>query len=267
MDRKKKKEPKEPKEKKGKVSPQGSQNDPLEMSGLKKKKSKPRNVWDRLVQDASLRELRPERRERERGKSPVCPSPGRKNGHSESPNVLPFRRTNTGTLDATQDGKGQRVKKIRKFGSLRGTQMCPTCGSVVSRSKILANPSEEVMLGNYGINSGDLEIDMGTVLGKGGFGVVYLGSYQATEVAVKMMFADRVDTDDINEWKREVSIMTRLRHPNILMLLGAVFEERKFAIVTEYCNKGTLRKVVREVAKGARLEVTWGRKLDWLHQV
>eukprot|EP01062_Namystynia_karyoxenos_P080980 TRINITY_DN8820_c0_g3_i2.p1 TRINITY_DN8820_c0_g3~~TRINITY_DN8820_c0_g3_i2.p1 ORF type:complete len:592 (+),score=145.74 TRINITY_DN8820_c0_g3_i2:98-1873(+) len=123
------------------------------------------------------------------------------------------------------------------------------------------------ILDNFGIPSRDLEVDMGRVLGEGGFGIVYKGDFQGTEVAVKMMLSADPAPDQLDEWKKEVIIMTRLRHPNILMLLGGVFEEGNMAIVTEFCEKGTLKKIVKEIARGQRPNVKWSTRLDWLLQV
>eukprot|EP00754_Rhynchopus_humris_P014437 Rhum_TRINITY_DN14387_c17_g1::Rhum_TRINITY_DN14387_c17_g1_i1::g.87073::m.87073 len=125
----------------------------------------------------------------------------------------------------------------------------------------------KTLVDNFGIEPEDLKMDYGTVLGTGGFGTVYLGDYQATEVAVKVHNTDEAWTpSEIQEWKREVSIMTRLRHPNILMLLGAVFYKTKLAIVTELCERGTLLKYLQK-SKEDNVSVTWAQKVEWMRQI
>ncbi|KAJ9449845.1 Serine/threonine-protein kinase CTR1 [Diplonema papillatum] len=120
---------------------------------------------------------------------------------------------------------------------------------------------------NFGIEPHDLKIDNSTVLGTGGFGTVYIGDYQATEVAVKVHHTDRSwKAEEIQEWKREVSIMTKLRHPNILMLLGAVFYRTKLAIVTELCEQGTLLRLL-QIEKAEDNQLCWGKKFEWMMQV
>ena len=157
--------------------------------------------------------------------------------------------------------------KKNRNGSLKGLEMCPKCGSVVAKGMIKHTASSN-SIGQFNINPKDVSINTSKVLGQGGFGVVYLGDFQATEVAVKVMLGDHKPAkDEVEDWKKEIEIMTHLRHPNILALLGSVFTDGKLAIVTEFCAKGSLRKVVRDVARGARFEVTWARKLDWLIQV
>ncbi|KAJ9461392.1 Raf-like protein serine/threonine-protein kinase [Diplonema papillatum] len=159
-----------------------------------------------------------------------------------------------------------KFKKPKKQSSLRNAEMCPKCGTIVPKGII--KHGGEHSIGSFSIDPRDLVVNTSKVLGEGGFGVVYLGDFQATEVAVKVMLTKKRPTQsDIDDWKKEVDIMTHLRHPNILAILGAVFDEARLAIVTEYCAKGSLRKVVKDIARGARLEVTWSRKLDWLQQI
>ena len=134
------------------------------------------------------------------------------------------------------------------------------------RSQMLEGISRS-LIENFGIEPDDLKINNNIVLGTGGFGTVYMGDYQATDVAVKVHHADRSwQADEIQEWKREVSIMTKLRHPNLLMLLGAVFYRQKLAIVTELCEKGTLFKL-QQAAKATDTALTWGTKVEWLTQI
>jgi len=126
------------------------------------------------------------------------------------------------------------------------------------------------MVANFGIDTADLRVDRSVLLGTGGFGKVYLGDYQATEVAVKVASADREWTEEEkSEWKTEVQIMTRLRHPNILMLLGAVFEADSLAIVTELCERGTLLQVLMEAREKGddRESNTWQARVDRLGQI
>jgi len=118
----------------------------------------------------------------------------------------------------------------------------------------------------FGIDPSALTIDKDRILGKGSYGMVYLGDYQATEVAVKVhhsAFEKEIAAEDLLEWRREVKVMTRLRHPNILMFVGASFQETKLMIVTELCDKGSLREVINmDGAPYIWLEkVAWGKQI------
>jgi len=127
------------------------------------------------------------------------------------------------------------------------------------------------ILVNFGIDPLALRVDHAQELGRGSFGIVYRGDYQATDVAVKVCkHGGPMSDEETTEWKKEVRIMTRLRHPNVLMLFGACFETDNLMIVTEICNRGSLRRVLRKLSeKGPRYQgaPTWGTKADWAMQI
>eukprot|EP01065_Artemidia_motanka_P038080 TRINITY_DN46951_c0_g1_i1.p1 TRINITY_DN46951_c0_g1~~TRINITY_DN46951_c0_g1_i1.p1 ORF type:complete len:707 (+),score=184.17 TRINITY_DN46951_c0_g1_i1:62-2122(+) len=130
---------------------------------------------------------------------------------------------------------------------------------------------------NFGIVRKDLHIDTSGEIGRSSLGVVYRGDYQTTAVAVKVLINDARSPSHIREWKSEVAILSRLRHPNVLQMLGAVFDySQGLAIVTEFCADGTLRKAVWDEAYSTASSWTkrlknpprpWTVKLDWLLQI
>eukprot|EP00184_Porphyridium_aerugineum_P008638 CAMPEP_0184692766 /NCGR_PEP_ID=MMETSP0313-20130426/1098_1 /TAXON_ID=2792 /ORGANISM="Porphyridium aerugineum, Strain SAG 1380-2" /LENGTH=1297 /DNA_ID=CAMNT_0027150615 /DNA_START=49 /DNA_END=3942 /DNA_ORIENTATION=- len=92
----------------------------------------------------------------------------------------------------------------------------------------------------------DIEIDyntlkMGMQLGQGGFGTVYKAYLEDQPVAVKKIHSNAVENKKtIEEFKREVAVLAALRHPNILCFYGACTRPPNLAIVTEFCERGTL---------------------------
>ncbi|CAH8270092.1 unnamed protein product [Arabidopsis lyrata] len=59
----------------------------------------------------------------------------------------------------------------------------------------------------------------------------------------------------VNEFLREVAIMKRLRHPNIVLFMGAVTQPPNLSIVTEYLSRKKLDErrrlsMAHDVAKG-----------------
>lgn len=42
------------------------------------------------------------------------------------------------------------------------------------------------------------------------------------------------------EFRAEVELMERLKHPNIVMFMGACMQPPNLAIITEYCTLGSL---------------------------
>ncbi|RZB86630.1 Serine/threonine-protein kinase CTR1 [Glycine soja] len=56
------------------------------------------------------------------------------------------------------------------------------------------------------------------------------------DVAVKILKVQGFDPGRFEEFLKEVSLMKRLRHPNIVLLMGAVIQPSKLSIVTEYLS-------------------------------
>uniref|UniRef100_J3LAX4 RING-type E3 ubiquitin transferase n=2 Tax=Oryza brachyantha TaxID=4533 RepID=J3LAX4_ORYBR len=73
-------------------------------------------------------------------------------------------------------------------------------------------------------------------IGEGGYGNVYRGTLDHTEVAVKVIQQDSIDKTD--EFLREVDILSQLQHPNLVLLLG--FCPEIGCLVYEYLQNGSL---------------------------
>ena len=88
------------------------------------------------------------------------------------------------------------------------------------------------------------------VLGEGGAGKVYLGiGPDGTEVAIKVLSADRVSADKRRRFKNEIFFLSRNRHPNIVTVLdhGVIREEtgsQPFYVMPRYAS--SLRAVMKE---------------------
>ena len=80
-------------------------------------------------------------------------------------------------------------------------------------------------------------------------GVVYLGNYRGSTVAIKEMKSWGItDHKVISEIKREVDLMRRLRSPYIINFYGAAMSKRNMCIVMEFCKYGTLSNLIHEKA-------------------
>ncbi|KAJ6830628.1 U-box domain-containing protein 33 [Iris pallida] len=86
-------------------------------------------------------------------------------------------------------------------------------------------------------------------IGQGGYGAVYKGNLQDTEVAIKML--DPNGQQGIDEFLQEMEVLGQVRHPNLVKLIGACFKHR--ALVYEFLPRGSLGDCLR---KNPRL-LTW----------
>jgi len=76
---------------------------------------------------------------------------------------------------------------------------------------------------------------LGEEIGKGGFSIVYQAERKKDqkEFAVKCIKKDMVEGEDIKLLRREVQIMKKLDHPNILKLYEVYEDDKQFFLVME----------------------------------
>lgn len=67
--------------------------------------------------------------------------------------------------------------------------------------------------------------------------MVYAGSLYGSPVAIKML---HTNVSDSEEFIHEITVMRRLRHPNIVLFLGATVSPDPLCIVTELVSRGAL---------------------------
>ena len=61
------------------------------------------------------------------------------------------------------------------------------------------------------------ELSIGNEIGRGGFGVVYQGTWRMTDVAIKVLLLEQLTDVARKEFEAEAQIMRKLRHPNIVL--------------------------------------------------
>ncbi|KAL6649257.1 hypothetical protein ACP70R_013481 [Stipagrostis hirtigluma subsp. patula] len=88
------------------------------------------------------------------------------------------------------------------------------------------------------------DLDIGERIGLGSYGEVYRADWNGTEVAVKKFLDQDFYGDALDEFRSEVRIMRRLRHPNIVLFMGAVTRPPNLSIVSEYLPRGSLYKIL-----------------------
>lgn len=94
---------------------------------------------------------------------------------------------------------------------------------------------------------GDYKI--GKLLGKGAYGSVKLGEHFSTgeKVAVKIIDKRTQKTEKAQlRIRREIEILKKIKHPNLMECYGTFETEKCFFLITEYCSKGELFEYVQK---------------------
>ncbi|KAH9258105.1 hypothetical protein BASA81_003668 [Batrachochytrium salamandrivorans] len=143
----------------------------------------------------------------------------------------------------------------RRLVRLRQQHHQPTAEvrSVVSSKKLRAQFLIELVMrfsALKGLKDLDHSIDVkdlvfGHKLGGGAFGTVYQAKLRGMPVAVKQLKGLQTNEAILN-LKIEVEILARLRHPHILLYIGMAQTQSFSAMITEWCELGSLNDLLRD---------------------
>ncbi|KAL7180315.1 hypothetical protein ACSBR1_043515 [Camellia fascicularis] len=96
------------------------------------------------------------------------------------------------------------------------------------------------------------------VIGKGGFGTVYLGYLKdGTEVAVKML--SRSSSQGSEQFWTEAELLTTIHHRNLAPLIGYCDEGSNTALIYEYMANGNLQECLLDKKRAV---LTWEQRLQ-----
>lgn len=87
-------------------------------------------------------------------------------------------------------------------------------------------------------------LHIGERIGLGSYGEVYRADWNGTEVAVKKFLDQGLSGDALEQFRCEVKIMLRLRHPNVVLFMGAVTRPPNLSILTEFLPRGSLYRLL-----------------------
>nr|KYP57880.1 Serine/threonine-protein kinase CTR1 [Cajanus cajan] len=137
------------------------------------------------------------------------------------------------------------------INSTSSASSCGSAGSCAVNNKVDVDTDSL----DYEILWEDLTI--GEQIGQGSCGTVYHALWYGSDVAVKVFSKQEYSDDVILSFRQEVSVMKRLRHPNILLFMGAVTSPQRLCIVTEFLPRGSLCRLLHRNTS----------KLDWRRRV
>ncbi|KAK9277183.1 hypothetical protein L1049_006722 [Liquidambar formosana] len=150
------------------------------------------------------------------------------------------RWKNTPLADAEGAKKNNMVELLKSHGGL-------SYGQNGSHFEPKPVPPPLPNKGDWEIDPSELDFSNSSIIGKGSFGEIVKASWRGTPVAVKRILPSL--SDDrlvIQDFRHEVILLVKLRHPNIVQFLGAVTEKKPLMLITEYLRGGDLHQYLKE---------------------
>ncbi|XP_022007531.1 receptor-like kinase TMK3 [Helianthus annuus] len=97
----------------------------------------------------------------------------------------------------------------------------------------------------------------------GGFGIVYKGQLDiGTKIAVKRMESVVICIKALDEFELEISVLTKVRHRHLVLLLGYSTQGLKIILVYEYMPQGELSRHLFHWEKFKLEPLSWKRRLS-----
>ncbi|KAL7211624.1 hypothetical protein ACSBR2_014472 [Camellia fascicularis] len=134
-------------------------------------------------------------------------------------------------------------------------EMTSTWNKVLESSKILNKPLLPFQEWNIDFS----ELTVGIRVGIGFFGEVFRGIWNGTDVAIKVFLEQDLTVENIEDFCNEISILSRLRHPNVILFLGACTKPPRLSMVTEYMEMGSLYHLIH--VSGLKKRLSWRRRV------
>ena len=107
------------------------------------------------------------------------------------------------------------------------------------------------------------------VLGGGSFGIVRQGTFRGSPVAIKELYGVILSPHNRRLFEREMEILSRCRHSNIVQFMGATSDDQHPLLVTELLD-GNLRQLLeeRELIRGeiVSLALDVAQGLNFMHR-
>ncbi|KAJ9187224.1 hypothetical protein P3X46_002709 [Hevea brasiliensis] len=188
-------------------------------------------------------------------------------GHLEVVKLLLSRKANIDARDrwgstACGDAKYYGNVEIYNVLKARGAQIPKTRKTPMA----VANPRE---VPEYELNPLELQVRKSDGISKGSYQVA---KWNGTKVTVKILDKDSYsDPESINAFKQELTLLQKVRHPNVVQFVGAVTQNIPMMIVLEYHPKGDFASYLQKKGRLSpskiwRFSLDIARGMNYLHE-
>ncbi|KAL0915265.1 hypothetical protein M5K25_015668 [Dendrobium thyrsiflorum] len=163
-------------------------------------------------------------------------------------------------------------RKHHKDSTLKGLSLAPVFNKLSSLK--IVHKKEVVEMIDYSLlDSSTNNFSEDNILGEGGFGCVYKASFnEGSLAAVKKLDGGGLESERM--FDNELNFFGRIRHPNIVSLLGYCIHGESRFFVYEFLPNGSLESLLHGSSHGSSL--TWhlrmkialdtARGLEYLHE-
>nr|CAD1819875.1 unnamed protein product [Ananas comosus var. bracteatus] len=94
-----------------------------------------------------------------------------------------------------------------------------------------------------------------------------VAKWNGTKVSVKILDKEAYsDPDSIHAFKNELTLLEKVRHPNVVQFVGAVTQNIPMMIVSEYLQNLSSRKGRIETYKALKFALDIARGMNYLHE-
>ncbi|KAB2057662.1 hypothetical protein ES319_A11G182700v1 [Gossypium barbadense] len=109
-------------------------------------------------------------------------------------------------------------------------------------------------------------------IASGSYADLYRGTYCSQEVAIKVLKPEQITREMLREFSQEVYIMRKIRHKNVVQLIGACTRSPNLCIVTEFMARGSIydylhkQRGVFKLPSLLKVAVDVSKGMNYLHQ-
>jgi len=104
------------------------------------------------------------------------------------------------------------------------------------------------------------EIVFGRLIGRGSYGEVWKSLWRNTPCAVKSLYTEDMNPKTMKNLKAEIDLLCKLRHPNVVLFMGACLDESTPCIVMEYLSRGNFAQILSDDT----LELDWPLRIEMM---